>query len=204
MGILLSKLINREFGAARNVFRGRVYDGGLLTWSSQTRPISGVGGAVAVGPCEVPEVCLAYELRRWPGQPYGIMIIRVLAPALSHLRPGLRLAGPARPVIGLQQRRVARAPARGRRAAPRQSPTPAGMGRPRGPRRADPAPADTSTDAPAGRARHRPARAPPPDYPQVDLPAPDRAAACQHRDRRADRAARRREQRLGPLAGPSR
>jgi hypothetical protein len=28
------------------------------------------------------------------------MIIRVLAPALSHLRPALRLAGPARPVIG--------------------------------------------------------------------------------------------------------
>ena len=30
------------------------------------------------------------------------MIIRVLAPALPHLRPALRLAGPARPVIGLQ------------------------------------------------------------------------------------------------------
>jgi len=47
------------------------------------------------------------------------MIIRVPAPALSHLRPALRLAGPARPVIGLQGRRAARAAARGRRAAPR-------------------------------------------------------------------------------------
>ena len=47
------------------------------------------------------------------------MIIRVLAPALPHLRPALRLAGPARPVIGLQGRRAARAAARGRRAAPR-------------------------------------------------------------------------------------
>src|SRR5450432_1513365 len=53
------------------------------------------------------------------GQAYGIMIIRVPAPALSHLRPALRLAGPARPVIGLQGRRAARAAARGRRAAPR-------------------------------------------------------------------------------------
>jgi hypothetical protein len=34
-------------------------------------------------------------------QPYGIMVTRVPAPALSHLRPALRLAGPARPVIGL-------------------------------------------------------------------------------------------------------
>ena len=49
------------------------------------------------------------------------MIIRVLAPALPHLRPALRLAGPARPVIGLQGRRAARAAARGRRAAPHQS-----------------------------------------------------------------------------------
>src|SRR6266568_9336280 len=36
------------------------------------------------------------------------MIIRVFAPALSRLRPGLRLACPARPVIGLQGRRAAR------------------------------------------------------------------------------------------------
>jgi len=58
----------------------------------------------------------------------GIMIIRVLAPALLHLRPGLRLAGPARPVIGIQGRRAARAAARGRRAAPRPSAAPAGLG----------------------------------------------------------------------------
>jgi len=31
----------------------------------------------------------------------GIMIICVPAPALPRLRPALRLAGPARPVIGL-------------------------------------------------------------------------------------------------------
>ena len=78
------------------------------------------------------------------------MIIRVPAPALSRLRPALRLADPARPVIGLQGRRAARAAARGRRAAPRQFPAPARLGRPGGPRRADPAPADTAADAPAG------------------------------------------------------
>src|SRR5580704_5316793 len=33
-------------------------------------------------PCGVPKVCLACELRRWPGQLYGIMIICVFAPAL--------------------------------------------------------------------------------------------------------------------------
>jgi len=30
------------------------------------------------------------------------MMIRVRAPALSHFRPALRLAGPARPFIGIQ------------------------------------------------------------------------------------------------------
>ena len=40
------------------------------------------------------------------GQPYGIMAIRVPAPALSHVRPGLWLAGPDRPVISLQRRRA--------------------------------------------------------------------------------------------------
>ena len=132
------------------------------------------------------------------------MIIRVLAPALSHLRPALRLAGPARPVIGLQGRRAARAAARGRRAAPHPSAAPARLGRPRGPRRADPAPAREAADAPAGHPRHRPALAPPPRRPQVDLPAPDGTAAGQHRDRRADRAARHREQRLGIQEDPGR
>jgi hypothetical protein len=53
---------------------------------------------------------------------YGIMSIRVLAPALPHLRPDLRLDGSSQPVIGLQERRAARSAARGCRAASRQSP----------------------------------------------------------------------------------
>ena len=132
------------------------------------------------------------------------MIIRVLAPALSHLRPALRLAGSARPVIGLQGRRAARATARGRRAAPYPSAAPARLGRPRHSRRADPAPAETTASTPARHPRHRPALAPPPSHPQVDLSAPDRTAASQRRDRRTHRAARHREQRLGIPADPGR
>ena len=83
------------------------------------------------------------------------MIIRVLAPALSHLRPALRLAGPARPVIGLHGRGVACAAARGLRAAPyTATDIPARLGRPGGPRRPDPASAGTAADAPAGHPRH--------------------------------------------------
>ena len=132
------------------------------------------------------------------------MISRVPPPALSHLHPGLRLAGPARPVARLQERGAAGAAARGRRAAPRQSAAPAGLGRPRRPRRADPAPAGKAAGAPAGHARHRAAVAPPPGHQEVDLPEPDGTAAGQRRDRRADRAARHREQRLGIPADPGR
>src|SRR5690348_3205498 len=102
------------------------------------------------------------------------MIIRVPAPALPHLHPALRLAGHTRPVNGLQGRGAARATARGRRAAPHSPAAPAGLGRPRGPRRADPAPADTAAGAPAGHTQHHPAVAPPPGRQEVDLPEPDR------------------------------
>ena len=117
------------------------------------------------------------------------MIIRVSPPVPPHLRPALRLARPARPVIGLQGRRAARAAARDRRAWPHSSAAPAGLGRPRGPRRADPAPAGKAADAPAGHSRHCPAVAPPPGHPDGDLPGPDRTAAGQRRDRRPHRAA---------------
>ena len=55
------------------------------------------------------------------------MIIRVSPTVLPHLRPALRLACPARPVIGLQGRGAARAAARDRRAAPHSSAAPAGL-----------------------------------------------------------------------------
>src|ERR1022692_1655424 len=78
------------------------------------------------------------------------MIIRVSASAVPDLRPARRLAGPAGPVNGVQGHRAACAAARGCRAAPHPSPTAPGLGRPRGPRRADPAPAPEPADAPAG------------------------------------------------------
>src|ERR1035441_6874650 len=119
-----------------------------------------------------------------------MMIARVPPPALSHLHPGLRLAGPARPLIGVEERGTARAAARGRRPAPYQAPAPPGLGRPRFPRRANPAPAQKAADAPADHPRHRAPVAPPAGHPEMDLPEPDRPAAGQRRDYRADRTAR--------------
>src|ERR1700746_826264 len=66
----------------------------------------------------------------------------------------------------------------------RAHPRPAGLGRAGGPRRADPAAPGTAASAPAGHPWHRPAVAPPPDHPQVDLPQPDGTAATQRRERR--------------------
>ena len=75
-----------------------------------------------------------------------MMIGRVPSPALPDLHPALRLAGPARPLAGLQGHRAAGAAARGCRAAPYHAQAPAGLGRSRGPRRADPAPAREPAD----------------------------------------------------------
>jgi hypothetical protein len=104
----------------------------------------------------------------------------------------------------LQERGAAGAAARGRRAAPRHSAAPAGLGRPRRPGRADPAPAGKAAGTPAGHPRNRAAVAPPPGHPQMDLPAQDGTAAGQRRARRADRAARHREHRRGVPADPGR
>src|SRR5712691_10718210 len=103
-------------------------------------PVATTTPAPAASACGMPEVCVPCELRRWPRSAVqGIMIIRVLAPALSPLRPALRLAGPARPVVGLHGHGVARAAARGLCAAPYTAAAPARLGRPGGPHRPDPA-----------------------------------------------------------------
>ena len=120
--------------------------------------------------CGMPEVCPACELQRCARLRVAMMIARVPSSALSHLYPGLRLAGPAGPVIRLQERRAAGVAARGRRSAPCHSAATAGLGRPRRPRRADPAPAGKAAIAPAGHARHHAQVAPPPGHPEVDLP----------------------------------
>src|SRR6266699_3990533 len=76
-----------------------------------------------------------------------MMIVGVPSPALPDLRPALRLAGPAQPFASVQGRRTAGAAARGCRAAPYQAQAPAGLGRSRGPRRAEPIPAPGSSRA---------------------------------------------------------
>lgn len=75
------------------------------------------------------------------------MIIHVPTSALPHLRPALRLADPAQPVISLQGRRTPGAATRGRRAAPDPSAASARLGRPGGDGRADPAPAGKAASA---------------------------------------------------------
>src|SRR5690349_10023162 len=125
------------------------------------------------------------------------MITHVSSPAIPDLRPALQLAGPARPIIGVQERGTAGAAARGRRAAPEQSAAPTGLGRPGGTGRADPATAETATGTPANHARHRSAMASSPGQKEVDLPEPHRPPAGERRYHRAHRAACYREPWLG-------
>jgi hypothetical protein len=80
---------------------------------------------------------------------------------------------------------------------------PARLGRPGDPRRADPAPAPEAADAPAGFSRYRSCAGTAAWSPESGRTEPDRTAAGQRRDRRADRAARHREQ-LGISADPGR
>jgi hypothetical protein len=75
------------------------------------------------------------------------MIIHIPTSALPHLRPALRLADPAQPVISLQGRRTPGAATRGRPAAPDPSAASARLGRPGGDGRADPAPAGKAASA---------------------------------------------------------
>jgi hypothetical protein len=59
-----------------------------------------------------------------------MMIGGVLSPALPDLRSALRRAGPARPLVSVEERGTAGAAARDRRAAPRPARAPARLGRP--------------------------------------------------------------------------
>jgi hypothetical protein len=112
--------------------RGRHRD--IYVWIDNDAPEALIASACGVQKSTRPVNCTDDQR-----QPSGIMISSVPPSALSHLRLALRLAGLARPVVGLQERLTARATARGRCAAPRQSPAPAGLGQPRNPRRPDPA-----------------------------------------------------------------
>src|ERR1019366_9564337 len=134
----------------------------------------------------------------------GMMVGHAHPSALPDVRPDLQLAGPAQPLRGVQGRRAARPATWDRRPAAYPAAAPAGLGRPGHPLRADPDSAHAAADAPARHARYHPALAPPPDRPEVDLPAPDGPATGQPGDHRADRTARHREPDLGLPADPGR
>ena len=78
------------------------------------------------------------------------MVSRVPPPALPDLRPAVRLASPAGPLVSVQGRRTAGAAARGRRIAPHQSQAPARLGRPSRYGRADPVLASEAASTPPG------------------------------------------------------
>src|ERR1017187_3314996 len=92
-------------------------------------------------------------------------VSRVPPPALPDLRPALRLAGPARPLVSVQERGTAGTAARGRPAAPHQAQTPPRLGRPSRHGRADPVPAREAASTPPGHPGNRPSVAPPPGHP---------------------------------------
>src|SRR5712691_422537 len=110
------------------------------------------------------------------------MTTHVSSPALPGLRPALQLAGPARPIISVQECGTAGAAARGRRAAPRQSAAPAGLGRPGSTGRADPAATETAAGTPAGHTWHRSAMASSPGQKEADLPEPHGTPTGERRD----------------------
>src|SRR5688572_9878182 len=103
-----------------------------------------------------------------------MLVKRGITSAVSDPRPPHRLTGLARPILGGKGHRTAGAAARGRGTAPDQPATAAGLGRPRGARRAGAAPASAAARIPAGDTRRDPAMASTPGGQEVDLPEPDR------------------------------
>src|SRR5512133_1273356 len=119
-----------------------------------------------------------------------MIVGRVATAAVPGPRPLGRLADAARPLWRVEGRRVAGAAPRGGGAAANQPPAAAGLGRPGGPGRADPAVARAGAQPPVGHAGHRAALASPSGREELDLPEPRRPATAVRRGRGADRTAR--------------
>src|SRR6266542_3074231 len=104
----------------------------------------------------------------WAG--CGRIAVCVSSPSLPDHDPGLRLAAPAGPQPGVQERGNYRALSRGHGAAPAGRPAQAGLGRPGRPGGAGPAATRRAARPPARHTGHAADVAPPPDHPQVDDP----------------------------------
>src|SRR5690348_2100551 len=117
-------------------------------------------------------------------------------------RPPDRLDGAACPFCGLEGRRAAGPAPGGRGATAAEPETEAGLGRPGGARRADPAAPQAAADEQAGHAGHAAALAPAADPLAVDLSTQERQAAGRRQARSADRADGAGEPGVGVQADP--
>jgi hypothetical protein len=100
--------------------------------------------------CGVPKVCLAYELRRCPRS--GVRHHDYPCPCACSISSSSGSAAGWSCSAGQRPPRMQSCWCCGTRSpcSPRQSAAPAGLGRPRSPYRADPAPAASAADAPTG------------------------------------------------------
>jgi hypothetical protein len=140
---------------------------------------------------------------RW-GRRSGMIVARVVAPALPDVRPDRRLAGLAYPLECVQGRRAPRVRSRGCGSAAGEPEAAPGLGRPGGPGRVDPAATEATQGPPAGGPGDGSLLAPARGRPEVDLPEPDRRPAAARRGRRADRAVRPGQCLMGLPADPGR
>src|SRR5215471_5711852 len=108
--------------------------------------------------------------------------------ALLDVHPRGRVDGAAGAFGGVEGRRAAGAAPGGRGAAAAAPEAEAGLGRPGGIRRPDPATAKIPAEVPAGDAGHAAGLAPAAGPLAVDLPSPGRTPACRCPPRGADRA----------------
>src|SRR6266566_9936552 len=124
--------------------------------------------------------------------------------AVPDVRPPDWLDRAAGALVGVERCRAAGVAPGGRGAAAAAPETEAGLGRPGGSRRPDPAAAQAAADEPPGHAGHAAALAPAAGLLAVDLSQPRRQAAGRCPGRGADRADGAGEPRLGVQADPRR
>jgi hypothetical protein len=134
-------------------------------------------------PCTASELdtgAVTCGLASW--QCWGRIAVCVSSPSVSDHDQDLWLAAPAGPRPVVQERRDPGSPSRTHGATPSGRPAQARLGRPRGPGRADPAPASLAARPSACHTGHAAGLAPPPDHTQLDVSEPARPPGNQPGD----------------------